>query len=65
MISNRDLFEPTIHDNTATNCREVWVNGKCTRYCRKNALAPHAVWEEMRPAWGHYPDISCNTQQAA
>lgn len=57
-----DLFDATVYDNTATGCREIWINGKRTRYCRKNAICPHAVWEEMRAPWGSYPDVP---QQAA
>ena len=59
-----DMFDATVYDNTATGCREVWINGKPTRYCRKNAISPHAVWPEMRAPWLSYPDVPSNTQQA-
>ena len=65
MARTPDMFDATVYDNTATGQREVWINGKCTRYCRRNAISPHAVWPEMRPAWGSFPDLPSNTQQAA
>ncbi|WP_426269201.1 hypothetical protein ACN9MB_13315 [Dyella kyungheensis] len=46
------MFDAQVFDNTATGQREVWINGRCTRYFRKNAICPHAVWEVMRPPWG-------------
>jgi hypothetical protein len=54
-----DLFDG-VFDNTATGQREVWLDGRCTRYCKRNALAPHAVWEVMRPLWGSFPDLPAN-----
>lgn len=57
--STPDLFEG-VFDNRKTGQREIWLDGKMTRYCRKNALAPHAVWEVMRAPWGTYPDLPQN-----
>lgn len=62
-----DLFAG-VYDNTATNRREVWREGKLCRYARRECVGhTGSVWVEVHAPWGHYADLPQNAsmEQAA
>jgi hypothetical protein len=60
-----DLWEGT-YDNTHTNRREIWQDGKLRRYVRRECVgSPVSVWPEVHAVWATYPDLPSNQARSA
>lgn len=63
MANTSDLFDG-IFDNTQTHCREIWQDGRRTRFVRRACCGySESVWREVHAAWGHYPDLPTNASR--
>lgn len=55
-----DMFDG-IFDNASTGRREVWKDGRLSRYVRRNAVgSPESQWREVHEPWGSFPDHPSN-----
>ncbi|GGA00169.1 hypothetical protein [Dyella caseinilytica] len=61
---NADIFDG-VFDNRRSDQREIWQDGMLRRYCHRNALNIHSVWNVMRKPWGSYPDLPANASKVA
>ena len=53
-----DFWPSGTFDNTATNRREVWQDGKLRRYARRNCCGDtETAWSVLRKPWGAFPDV--------
>lgn len=61
-----DMFSGTF-DNTVTQRREVWQDGRLMRHAARNCCGDlESIWAVLRKPFGHYPDYPHNhTQRAA
>ena len=55
-----DFWPSGTFDNTATNRREVYQDGKLMRYVRRECLGGESTWREVRKPWGAFPDYPAN-----
>jgi hypothetical protein len=64
MSAQSDLFEGWF-DNSRTQHREYWQDGKRGRHGHRNGIAPDSPFPEFRKAWGANPDLPANAAQVA
>lgn len=60
-----DMFDG-IFDNRVSDCREVRMDGRVTRFARRTACGSTAtVWRELHAPWGTHPDYPGNASLPA
>lgn len=53
------------HDNTTTNHREYWNEGRRGRHGHRSGIAPDSMHREFRAPWLSFPDVPLHAQMAA
>jgi len=56
MNKTHDMFEG-FFDNTLTNHREYWCEGRKGRHGHKSGISPDSIHKEFRAPWLTYPDV--------
>ena len=65
-MSMQGDFFSGVYDNTATNRREIWQDGRLMRYVRRDCVGHQgSVWREVHATWGTHPDLPINQQNVA
>lgn len=53
-----DFWPSGTYDNRTTNRREVWLDGRMTRYVERKCCGDsETTWRELHKPWGEYPDL--------
>jgi hypothetical protein len=64
-VQHADLFEG-IYDNTVSQRREIWLDGRISRYAARKAVGTtETQWRELHKPWGSYPDYPGNASAKA
>lgn len=60
-----DFWPSGWHDNTATNHREYWKDGKRGRHGHRSGISADSPHREFREPWLTYPDVPHNDKEMA
>ncbi len=60
-----DFWPSGTYDNRTTDRRDVWLDGRMTRYVERKCCGDtETTWAIVRKAWGAFPDHPSNAAAA-